>query len=46
MYRMKPAYFGQCLCCIYIDKNIYPEETDLDTNPSLILALTLTLSIG
>ena len=43
---MKPAYFGQCLCCINIDKNNYPEETKLDTNPSLTLARTLTLSIG
>ena len=43
---MKPAYFGQCLCCIDIDKKIYPEETELDTNPSLTLARTLTLSIG
>ena len=32
---MKPAYFGQCLCGINIDKNNYPEETELDTNPSL-----------
>ena len=29
-----------------IDKNNYPEETELDTNPSLTLARTLTLSIG
>ena len=43
---MKPAYFGYCLCCINIDKNNYPEETELDTNPSLTLARTLTLSIG
>ena len=43
---MKPAYFGQCLCCINIDKNNYPEETELDTNPSLTLARTLTLSTG
>ena len=43
---MKPAYFGQCLCCINIDKYNYPEETELDTNPSLTLARTLTLSIG
>ena len=43
---MKPAYFGQCSCCINIDKNNYPEETELDTNPSLTLARTLTLSIG
>ena len=43
---MKPAYFGQCSCCINIDKNNYPEETKLDTNPSLTLARTLTLSIG
>ena len=39
---MKPAHFGQCLCCLNIDKNKYPEET----NPSLTLARTLTLSTG
>ena len=43
---MKPAYFGQCSCCSSIDKNNYPEETELDTNPNLTLAQTLTLSIG
>ena len=43
---MKTAYFGQCLCCLNIDKNNYPEETELDTNPSLTLARTLTLSTG
>ena len=43
---MKPAYFGQCSCCINIDKNNYPEELELGTNPSLTLARTLTLSIG
>ena len=43
---MKLAYFGQCSSCINIDKNGYPEETELDTNPSLTLARTLTLSIG
>ena len=43
---MKPAYLGQCPCCIDIDKNNYPEETELDINPSLTLARTLTLSIG
>ena len=43
---MKPAYFGQCSCCINIDKYNYPEETELDTNPSLTLAQTLTLSTG
>ena len=43
---MKPAYFGQCSCCINIDKDDYPEETELDTNPSLTLARTLTLSTG
>ena len=43
---MKPAYFGQCSCCINIDKNNYPEETELDTNTSLTQARTLTLSIG
>ena len=32
---MKPAYFGPCLCCINIDKNNYPEETELDINHSL-----------
>ena len=31
---MKPAYFSQCSCCINIDKNNYPEEMELDTNPS------------
>ena len=41
---MEPAYFGQCSCCINIDENSYPEETELDTNPSLILAQSLTLS--
>ena len=46
MYHMKPAYFGQCSCCLNIDKNNYPEETELDTNPSLTLARTLTLSTG
>ena len=29
-----------------IDKNNYPEETELDTNPSLTLAQTLILSTG
>ena len=43
---MKPAYFCECLCCINIDTNYYPEETELDTNPSLTLARTLTLSTG
>ena len=43
---MKPAYFGQCSYCINIDKNNYPEETELDTNPNLTLAQTLSLSIG
>ena len=43
---MKSAYFGQCSCGINIDKNNYPEETKLDTNPSLTLARTLTLSTG
>ena len=42
---MKPAYFGQCSYCTNIDKNNYSEETELDTNPSLTLAQTLTLSI-
>ena len=41
---MKSAYFGQCSCRINIDKNNYPEETELDTNPSLTLPRTLTLS--
>ena len=43
---MKSAYFGQCSCGINIDN--YPEETELDTNLSLTLALaqTLTLSTG
>ena len=43
---MKPAYFGQCSCCLNIDENNFPEETELDTNPSLTLARTLTLSTG
>ena len=43
---MKPAYFGQCSCYLNIDKNNYPKETELDTNPSLTLARTLTLSTG
>ena len=43
---MKRAYFGHCSCCINIDKNNYPEETELDTNPSLTLVRTLTLSTG
>ena len=43
---MKSAYFGQWLCCLNIDKNNYPEETELDTNRSLTLARTLTLSTG
>ena len=45
-YHMKPAYFGQCSYCLNIDKNNYPEETELDTDPSLTLARTLTLSTG
>ena len=45
-YHMKSAYFGQCSCGINIDKNNYTEETELDTNPSLTLARTLTLSTG
>ena len=43
---MKPAYFGPCLYCPNIDKNNYPEETELDTNPSLTLARKLILSTG
>ena len=43
---MKSEYFGQCSCGINIDKNNYPEETELDTNPSLTPARTLTLSTG
>ena len=39
------SIFGQCSCYTYIDKSNYPEETELDTNPSLTLAQTLTLSI-
>ena len=31
---MKSAYFGQCPCGINIDKNNYPEATELDINPS------------
>ena len=46
MYHTKPAYFGQCSYCPNIDKNNYPEETELDTNPSLTLARNLTLSTG
>ena len=42
---MKPAFFGQCSYCANIHKNNYLEETELDTNPSLTLAQTLTLSI-
>ena len=45
-YNMKSAYFGQCSCCINIDKNNYPEETELDTNPSITLVQNLTLSTG
>ena len=43
---MKPAYFGQCSCCTNVDKNNYPEETELDTNLTLTLAQTQTLLIG
>ena len=43
---MKPAYFGQFSCCLSTDKNNYPEETELDTNPRLTLARTQTLSTG
>ena len=43
---MKPAYFGQCLCCIYVDKNNHPDETELDTNHSLTLTPSLILSTG
>ena len=43
---MKPTYFSQCSCCINIDKNNYSEEKELDTDPSLTLAWTLTLSTG
>ena len=32
---MKLTYFGQCSCCISIDKNNYIEETELGTYPSL-----------
>ena len=42
---MKIAYFGQCSYYINIDENIYP-ETELDTNPSLTLAQSLTLTTG
>ena len=31
---------------VHIGENNYPEETELDTNPSLTLARTLTLSTG
>ena len=43
---MEPTFFGQFSCCIDIDENKYPGETELDTNPGLTLAQTLTLSIG
>ena len=43
---MKPAYFGQCSCCMNIDKNNYHKETELDTNLSLTLVQTLTLPTG
>ena len=43
---MKSAYLGQRSYCSNVDKNNYPEETELDTNPSLTLARTLTLSNG
>ena len=43
---MESEYFGNCSCGINIHKNNYPEETELDTNPSLTLAGTLTLSTG
>ena len=38
---MKPAYLGQYSCCMNISKNNYPEENELDANPSLTLARTL-----
>ena len=45
---MSGTYFreSQCSCCINIDENSYPEETELDTNLSLTLAWTLTLPTG
>ena len=43
---MKSAFLGQCSCGINIDENNYPEETELDINPSPTLARTLTLSTG
>ena len=43
---MKPAYFGQCSCCINIEENNHPKETELNINPGLTLAQTLTLSTG
>ena len=43
---MKPAYLGPCPCCMNIDKNNDPEETQLYTNPNLTPAQTLTLSTG
>ena len=43
---MKPAYFGQCSCCINIDVNNYPEEAELDIKHRLTLARTLTLPTG
>ena len=42
----KPAYFGQCSCCINIDINNYPEEAELDTKPILAVVRTLILSTG
>ena len=39
--HFKSAYFGQYLCGINIDKNNYPEETELETNPSLTVARIL-----
>ena len=38
--------FYQSSCCINIDKNSYPEETELGINHSLTLAQTLTPSTG
>ena len=48
--RVKGIIWNQHIWSLFmlpnIDKNNYPEETELDTNPSLTLAQTLTLSTG
>ena len=42
--RVKRSIWNQHILVINIDINNYPEETELDTNPSIVLAQTLTLS--